>query len=353
MSADRGAELVEQVRAAASAGRVLRIVGGDSKDFLGRATRDGEVLDVGAHRGIVSYEPEELVLTARAGTPLVEIEAALAERGQMLPFEPPHYGPNATLGGTIACNLSGPRRPYVGAARDFVLGVEIINGRGEHLRFGGQVMKNVAGYDISRLMCGALGTLGVLLSVTLKVLPRAAQIVTLRHELSAADAIRTMNARAGQPLPITATAFDGATIYTRLEGAATAVHAAQRKLGGDVHDDANFWSNVREQRHGFFGDARALWRLSVVPTSAPLSPRGKTFTEWNGGLRWLFSDESPESIRAAARAAGGHATLFRGGNRAGEVFEPLSEPLAELHRNLKTAFDPAGVLNRGRMYADV
>jgi glycolate oxidase FAD binding subunit len=350
MEGDYSVELIEQVRAAASAGRRLRIVGGGSKDFLGRVTADKDDLSVADHRGILSYEPEELVVTARAGTPLVEIEAALARREQMLPFEPPHYGANATLGGTVACNLSGPRRPYAGAARDYVLGVDVINGRGEHLRVGGRVMKNVAGYDVSRLMCGAMGTLGVLLSVTLKVLPRPAEAATLRHEMSAADAIRTINIWASKPLPITATTFDGAMLYTRLEGTGTAVRAARRKLGGETHDDESFWNNVREHRHGFFGDARALWRLSVAPTHSPLQLRGKTFIEWNGGLRWLYSDDTPETIRAAARQAGGHATLFRGGDRGGDVFESLPEPLAQLHRNLKAAFDPAGIFNAGRMH---
>ncbi len=353
MNGNQSAELQELVRAAAGAKRTLRIIGGGSKNFLGRATSDDDVLNVAGHRGIVSYEPEELVLTARAGTPLAEIESALAERGQMLPFEPPHYGANATLGGTIACNLSGPRRPFAGAARDYVLGTDIINGRGEALHFGGQVMKNVAGYDVSRLMCGAYGTLGVLLSITLKVLPRTAETLTLRHELGSADAIRMMNARAGQPLPITATAYDGATLYTRLEGTATAVQAARRKLGGDVENDPAFWANVREQRHGYFGDARKLWRLSVAPTAASLNLGGKTFIEWNGGLRWLYSDESPEAIRTAARAAGGHAMLFRGGDEGADNFDPLTEPLATLQRNLKSAFDPAGVFNRGRLFTAI
>jgi glycolate oxidase FAD binding subunit len=351
MNGDHGAELIEQVRTAASGGSALRIVGGGSKDFFGRATPYSNVLDVSVHRGIVGYEPEELVLTARAGTPLVDIEAALAERGQQLPFEPPHYGANATLGGTIACNLSGPRRPFAGAARDFVLGVEIVNGRGEALRFGGQVMKNVAGYDVSRLMCGAMGTLGVLLGVTLKVLPRAAESVTLQHEMSAADALGTVNSWAGRPFPITATAFDGVVLHTRLEGTSTAVQAARRKLGGDLCHDADFWNKLREQRVGFFNTAKPLWRLSVAPTHPPLRLSGKTLYEWNGGLRWLYSDESPETLRAAAREAGGQATLFRGGDRDGDVFEPLAEPLAEFHRRLKAAFDPAGILNPGRLYA--
>ena len=349
MDADHTAALIDAVRAAVAARRTLRIVGGNSKAFLGCSTPAAEILAVAAHRGIVNYEPQELVITARAGTPLTEIKAALIQHGQMLAFEPPHYGAHATLGGTIACNLSGPRRPYAGAARDFVLGVEIINGRGEHLRFGGQVMKNVAGYDVSRLMTGALGTLGVLLTVTLKVLPRAAATLTLRHETSVADALERMNTWAGKPLPISATAFEGTILYTRLEGAETAVRAARLKLGGEIDAQEDYWLSVREQTHGFFHDPRPLWRLALPPASAPLAIHGKYFVEWNGALRWLYSDAPAEKIRAAVTHSGGHATLFRGETR-NEVFHPLAATLAQLHRNLKAAFDPHGIFNPGRMY---
>ena len=351
MDADQTDQLVATVRAAASAHRALRIVGGNSKAFLGRSTPVANILSVAAHCGVVSYEPQELVITARAGTPLTEIESTLAQHGQMLAFEPPHYGATATLGGTIACNLSGPRRPFAGAARDFVLGVELINGRGERLRFGGQVMKNVAGYDISRLMSGAFGTLGVLLNVTLKVLPRATATLTLRHEYSSTDAVERMNAWAGKPLPISATAFDGAALYTRLEGAETALRAARLKLGGEVEPRADYWLSVREHTHGFFRDTRPLWRLALPPASAPLALNGKMFFEWNGALRWFYSDESAEKIRAAIALSGGHATAFRGQARDA-VFHPLAAPLAQLHHNLKAAFDPHRILNPGRMYAE-
>lgn len=351
MDADQTAQLVDTVRSSAARRRALRIVGGNSKVFLGRTTTTSDILSVAAHRGIINYEPQELVITARAGTPLADIEAALAQHGQMLAFEPPHYGTTATLGGTIACNLSGPRRPYAGAARDFVLGVEIINGRGEHLRFGGQVMKNVAGYDVSRLMTGALGTLGVLLNVTLKVLPRATATFTLRHDISFNEAVESMNAWAAKPLPISATAFDGAALYTRLEGTETAVRAARSKLGGELETRDDYWPAAREHTLGFFHDPRPLWRLALPPACMPLAINGKYFVEWNGALRWFYSDEPAEKIRAAVQHSGGHATLFRSEVR-NSVFHPLAAPLAQLHRKLKAAFDPDGVLNPGRMYEE-
>lgn len=351
MDADRTAALVDTVRAAAANHRALRIVGGNSKAFLGRTTAVADILSLAKHCGIVNYEPQELIITARAGTPLSDIEATLAQHGQMLAFEPPHYGAHATLGGTTACNLSGPRRVYTGAARDFVLGVEIINGRGEHLRFGGQVMKNVAGYDVSRLMTGALGTLGVLLNVTLKVLPRPAATLSLRHETSLADAIERMNSWARQPLPISATAFDGAAMYTRLEGTQTALRAARLKLGGEIEARDDYWASVREHTHGFFHDPRPLWRLALPPATPALTINGKYFVEWNGALRWLYSDEPAEKIRAAIEQCAGHATLFRGQAR-NAAFHPLAAPLEQLHRNLKAAFDPHGIFNPGRMYAE-
>lgn len=353
MDVDLATELTERVRAAVSARTPLRIRGDGSKAFLGRTSNAVEELAVAAHTGIINYEPDELIITARAGTPLAAIEAALAQHQQMLPFEPPHYGVGATLGGTIACNLSGPRRACAGAARDFVLGVEIINGHGERLRFGGQVMKNVAGYDVSRLMAGAFGTLGVLLNITLKVLPRPATALTLCHEFNPADAIVAMNRRAGTPLPVTATAFDGATLYTRLEGSDTAVRAARQRLGGEERRDADDWTQVREHTHGFFANTRPLWRLSLAPTHPPLSLHGKTFIEWNGALRWLYSDDAPERIRGSAQQAGGHATLFRNGARDAEIFQPLSPVMLQLHRKLKAAFDPQGIFNPGRMYAEI
>ena len=503
MNQDLTQTLAARVASAQAEGRPLRIQGGGTKTWLGRAVA-GEPLAVVDHRGILSYEPTELVITARAGTPLVEIEAALAERGQWLAFEPPHFsqsqfstshvspgqisygqisyghirtghisaghistadsqgasqgttqGDNplpvdpkdppraATLGGTIACGLSGPARPYAGAARDFVLGVRIINGKGEVLRFGGEVMKNVAGYDLSRLMAGAQGTLGVLLEVSLKVLPRPVAELTLIFELSPAEAIRRFNDWAGQPLTLSAACHDGERAYIRLAGNEAAVRAARLQLGGEVLDDRmlagmamagaaahasaaevatsrgsasgmaanleargvarsadrDFWRGVRELRHPFFQAGSApLWRLSLPPT-APLDPRlGSQFIDWGGAQRWVHSEHP---LWPVAQAAGGHASCY--GLRFGrvaravsvaanldpsldpavstadavnaeqaaravspgsgerepaaipeaEVFQPLPPALLALHRRLKAALDPRGILNPGRIYPEL
>src|SRR5690349_5609331 len=334
--------------------QALRVRGGGTKDFYGGTAR-GDELSTRAYRGIVSYEPTELVITARAGTPLAEIESALREKGQMLAFEPPHFGASATLGGCVAAGLSGPRRAYAGAVRDFVLGVRMLDGKGDDLRFGGQVMKNVAGYDVSRLMAGSLGTLGVLLKVSLKVLPLAPGETTLRLECDESGAVELMSAWAQRPLPITATAYRDHELRVRLSGARVAVDAAARKIGGNVVDPAQaerYWANIREHADPFFSGGEPLWRLSVKPTTPPLSLPGKQLIEWGGALRWLMSGGNPVTIRDAAARAGGHATLFRGGDKSVGVFHPLAPALMKLHRNLKRALDPAGILNPGRLYPD-
>jgi glycolate oxidase FAD binding subunit len=350
---DIGTELQEAVRAAAARGAALHIRGGGTKDFYGRRT-NGQPLDVRKHRGILAHEPTELVITARAGTPLAEIEAALAEENQMLAFEPPRFGATATLGGTIACGLSGPRRPWAGSARDFVLGAKILNGRGEFLRFGGQVMKNVAGFDVSRLMVGALGTLGVLLEISLKVLPRPEAEQTLAFTLSPDRAIAAMNDWARLPLPLSAAAHVGDTLYIRISGAGSALRAARARLGGEpVEKGADLWREINEQQRQFFAGGMPLWRLSVPPATPPLNLPGKWLIDWGGAQRWLKTDAPAADVRRAAETAGGHATLFRGGDRDADVFHPLPPPLAALHRRLKQSFDPAGILNPGRLYAGV
>ena len=356
-SVDLTKGLTEQVRSAAATRRTLAIRGGGTKSFLGRDTRaEGEStpLEVGGHVGILNYQPEELVITARAGTSLQAIEVALAERGQQLPFEPPHFGPGATLGGTIACGLSGPARPYAGAARDLVLGARVLTGRAEVLRFGGEVMKNVAGYDVSRLMTGAYGTLGVMLDLSLKVLPIPAVTRTRVQSCGESDAIGLMNRWAARPLPITATCWDGERLWVRLAGAEQGVSAAAIAIGGDpmeAESADSFWTQkIREQGHGFFGGGMPLWRLSVPSATPALGLTGKQLIEWGGSERWLRSDAPPERIRGAVSAVGGHATLFRGGDRTGQVFHPLPEVLMGLHRQLKAAFDPEGILNPGRLY---
>ncbi len=349
--ADRADELQQAVRRALAQGRPLALTGGGSKGFYG-GEPVGEPLSVSGHTGVVNYEPRELVLTARAGTPLEEIESLLAGEGQMLAFEPPRFGAGATLGGTVACGLSGPRRPWSGAVRDFVLGVRMINGRGERLRFGGEVMKNVAGYDVSRLMCGALGTLGLLLEVSLKVLPRPEAEVTLVQERGEEEAIELMNRWSGEPLPLSAACHDGLHLHVRLSGSPTAVAAARRRLGGDpMEDGERFWESLREQRHPFFQGNKPLWRLSVPAATPPLALPGRQLVDWGGAQRWLVSDVPVEEIRHQAAAVGGSATSFRGGDR-GHAFHPLPAPLKRLQRRIKRAFDPRGIFNPGRLYPE-
>jgi glycolate oxidase FAD binding subunit len=349
---DASTELEERMLQAAAEGMPVDIVGGASKSFLGRTTQS-EPFDVSSHRGIVSYEPTELVITARAGTPLSEIEALLGASGQMLAFEPPHFGATATLGGTIACALSGPRRPYSGAARDFVLGVKVLSGEGRSLTFGGQVIKNVAGYDVSRLMVGAMGTLGVLLEVSLKVLPLPSKTLTLHFPLDAASAIVQMNTWAASPLPLSGAYHDNNGLFVRLSGTAGGVAAAVERLHGDAVEESQRWRDLREHALEHFNTDLPLWRLSVPPATPPLALAGETLMDWGGALRWLKSDAPAEEIRATVAEAGGHAILYRNGDRRGEIHHPLTRPLLALHKRLKASFDPKGVLNPGRMYAEL
>jgi len=375
----------ETVRAAPVAGRRFAIRGGGSKDFYGGAAATGAALtpfDTTAYRGILSYEPTELVITVRAGTPLAEVEATLGEQGQMLACEPPHFGPGATVGGMVACGLSGPRRLAAGAVRDFVLGVRLLDGQGEVLNFGGQVMKNVAGYDVARLLTGSLGTLGVLLEVSLKVLPRPVAEATLMLEAPQGKAIELMNRWGGQPLPVTATAWLDDMLYVRLAGAAAAVRAAAEHLGGErLAAGAAFWASLREQTHPFFASTRGgatdiagpaalvaqsgsdappsgavpLWRLALPTATPPLDLPGNCCLEWGGGQRWLAADGDPHQLRELAARAGGHATLFRRGpvDAGVPAFAPLAPPLQAIHVRLKAAFDPHGLFNPGRLGPDL
>ena len=311
MERDATAELAAHVAQAASAGMPLQVCGSGSKSFYGRAVRAAPLL-LGNHSGVLDYDPQELVLTARAGTPLARIEAALAERGQHLPFEPPHFGPGATLGGTVACGIAGPARASVGPVRDFVLGVRMLTGAGQILNFGGRVMKNVAGFDVTRLMVGACGTLGVLLDISLKVLPRAPEQLTLTFALGAADALARMNDWALGPLPVSATCWVDERLYVRLQGSAAALAQARRRMGGDELDAAEaFWMSIKEHTHPFFRDAQALWRLTVPTESALCSVRGRMLIEWSGAQRWLVPDEARADLHAPSAAAGGFATRFR------------------------------------------
>jgi glycolate oxidase FAD binding subunit len=343
----------ERIRAASSE-HPLRIRGGGSKDFYG-GPLVGEVLDTRHLSGIVSYEPTELVVTARGGTPLAEIETVLAGQGQFLAFEPPSFGDQATIGGVVAAGLSGPRRAAAGAVRDFVLGVRLMDGEARVLNFGGQVMKNVAGYDVSRLIAASLGTLGVILEVSLKVLPRPVTEATLGFALYAAEALETVNIWAGKPLAVSATCWQDKVLTVRLSGARAAVESARQVLGGEVvptpEADA-FWRDLRGQRLAFFAGEEALWRLSLPTVAELLSLPGPQLIEWGGAQRWLRSAVPAADLRAAVAAVGGHATLFRGGSKDVGVFQPLQLPLMNLHRQVKAAFDPRGVLNPGRLYPE-
>jgi glycolate oxidase FAD binding subunit len=346
----------DRVRAAAAGKEPLRIVGGGSKDFYGQEL-EGSIFDTGEYSGIADYDPTELVITARCGTKLTDIESALAESGQMLAFEPPHFGVGATIGGCIAAGLSGPRRPHAGAVRDHMLGVRLLDGRGDDLSFGGRVMKNVAGFDVSRLIAGSLGTLGIILEASVKCVPRPRVETTLAFDLSAADALRKINEWCAQPLPLSASCCYDGTLQVRLSGSESGVGAARRRLGGEeAGDPIALWHSIREQAHEFFHAApdEPLWRLSVRSTAPHADLSGEQLIEWGGALRWLRAepDETGERIRAWATNQGGHATLFRSTNKSAGAFQELTPPLLALHRRLKSALDPAGILNPRRMYPE-
>jgi glycolate oxidase FAD binding subunit len=338
----------ERIRDAAARKAGLRLRGGGTKDFYGNALQ-GDVLDTRGYAGIVAYEPTELVVTARCGTPLGDLESVLAEHQQILPFEPPHFGAGATLGGCIAAGLAGPRRAAAGALRDFVLGVKLLDGRGQALTFGGRVMKNVAGYDVSRLAAGSLGTLGLIAEVSIKLAPRPAAETTLRLEAPQARALELMNRWAGQPLPVSATAWHDGVLSVRLSGAPAAVRAAAAQIGGSAVAN-DYWTALREQHDAFFAGPEPLWRLSLPSTAAPVGIGARQLIEWGGALRWLRSSDDAARIRAVAKELKGHATLFRAADKGAGCFAPLDPVLERVHRALKQAFDPAGIFNPGRLY---
>jgi len=346
--------LQERIRAAAAARRPLLVRAGGSKDFYG-GRLEGELLDVGALSGITHCEPTELVIAARAGTLLTDLERELAAHGQMLAFEPPRFGGRATLGGTVASGLSGPRRAYCGAVRDFVLGVEMIDGRGELLRFGGKVIKNVAGFDVSRLLAGSMGTLGLISEVTLKTVPQPRAQCTLRLEVDQPTALESMAHWGSRSLPLSATSWHDGVLHVRLSGAESAVRAASEALGGEVMSGADeYWESVREQRLEFFAAPGELWRLSLPVHSPPLPVPGSTLIEWGGSLRWLAGPQDGTALRALVARYGGHATLYRAPVKpAASPFQPLTPAMLSLHQRLKAAFDPHGIFNHGRLYPDL
>ncbi len=355
--------LQQQVQAARQAGTALNICGGGSKTFYG-GEPTGQVLDTRGLQGISSYEPSELVVTVRAGTPLLELEAALAEKGQCLPFEPPRFADagavsTATVGGMVAAGLAGPARAAVGGVRDYVLGATLLNGRAELLNFGGTVMKNVAGYDVSRALAGSLGELGVICEVSLKVLPVLPATVTVRLEMAQAAAIQQLNHWGGQPLPLNASAWWDGMLVLRLSGAAAAVQSALGVVGGEVIAEpmaGSFWAGLRDHRDEFFVGAlkavasgASLWRLSVPAVAPPLNLSGEQLLEWGGAQRWLCTTAPAHTLREAAAAAGGHAVLFRSLDKRAGVFAPLKPPMDRIQQRLKAAFDPDGLFNPGRL----
>lgn len=365
--------LIHAVREAAARRTPLAIVGGGTKASRMPAPPGQTALDLRPLSGIVSYEPTELVVSVLGGTPLETVEATLAERGQYLPFEPPRFAPGGTAGGTVAAGLSGPARANVGAVRDYVLGVQMINGQGELLRFGGTVMKNVAGYDVSRLLAGSWGSLGILAEVSLKVLPTPPAEATLALELTQADALEQLHRWGAQPLPLNASVWrldarGHGQLWLRLRGASAAVESACRSIGGErIAPDvaAGFWTSIRDQNHAWFAQrdaALALWRLSL-PQTAPETPHvpgqaGPALIEWHGAQRWVLApQQAGGALRDIARRLGGHATLSIAPEDqfvlANERFEPLSPPLDRIHRRIKEAFDPAGIFNPGPMAAPV
>lgn len=353
------AAMSEQIRSAAADGKPLRVRAGGSKDFYGNTPR-GMVLDPRALRGIVSYEPSELAMAAYCGTPLAEIDATLDAEGQMLAFEPPHFGAGATIGGCIASGLAGPRRASSGythgGVRDFVLGAKLLDGSAQLLSFGGMVMKNVAGYDVARLLAGSLGILGVIVEVSFKVVPKPARQITLRLTMDEPAALRQLNAWGGQPLPISGSVWHADSLHVRLSGSQSAIDAASARLGGEAIDGTaatRLWLELREQSAEFFRGDAPLWRLSLPSCAAPLELEASQLIEWGGALRWIRSTRPAAEIRARAHVLGGHATLFRGGERTQGVFSPLSPALSAIHERLRARFDPRGIFDSGRLYSRV
>ena len=355
--------LAERLREGNAARTPLRLRGGGTKDFYGEAPR-GELLDTRVLAGEANHEPTELVVTAAAGMRLDALEAQLAEHGQCLPFEPPHFGEGSTVGGTVASGLSGPARAHAGSLRDHLLGVSMLSGGGELLHFGGRVIKNVAGYDVSRLLAGSLGILGVIVEVSLKVLPRAEAETTLRFDMKPGEALAALHAWGAQPLPLDASAWWNGNLIVRLRGSSAAVREGELQLGGEPIADAvarPFWVALRDHADPFFIAANeaiehqdaALWRLSLPPTAPLLALAGDELIEWHGGQRWLATALPAAQVRDAAAAVGGHATLFRGRDKSAGVFAPLSPPLRLIHERLKHAFDPNGILNPGRLYPNL
>ncbi len=346
-------KIKERILDAIEHGEPLKIVGGNSKVFLGRCTA-GTPVEMTDYTGIISYEPTELFITARAGTLLSDIKKELAEHRQMLPFEPAEVTGKTTIGGVVATGLSGPRRPYTGSVRDYVLGIRCLNGLGKEMSFGGQVIKNVAGYDLSRLMTGAFGTLGIIIETSLKVLPIPELELTGFKAMSIQKALEVMHELSAKPIPLSATCYDGDLLFIRLSGNEKVVKETLRKFDLEEYKKGNqFWNELRDYKSLIFNTGKPIWRLSVPSTSDLKLEDDKYLIDWGGAQYWLASERPANKLFTMARELGGSALLFRGGDRNGNVFQPLSNELLKLHQGLKQAFDPHRILNPGKMYTSL
>lgn len=344
-------ELQQQVLDAVERAEPLCIVAGNSKRHLGRDPV-GRVIELGDYAGVVDYEPTELVITVRAGTRITDLQAVLAEQQQTLACDPPVFDGRATVGGTLACCQSGPARPWVGSIRDQVLGVRLINGKGEQLRFGGQVMKNVAGYDLSRLQAGAMGAFGLLTEVSLRVLPKPRSSITVTRSLDADEAVQAMSVIGKTPAPLSGAAWHAGKLYLRLSGEDPVVEAAAAHLEGErLVNDGAFWESLRDQTLPWFMSANNLWRFSVRASSPHALPQEDWLLDWGGAQRWLSGDHDHDELQQLASDLRGEVTRIRGGDREAERLPTVSPGKRTLLTRIKQAFDPAGVFNPGRLYS--
>lgn len=359
---DVSQQLIDQVKTAIADKTSVRIQGGGTKSGLGRAVDSTtQLISTSEHSGVVQYKPVELIMTVRGGTTLAEIDSELAKNKQMLACDPRRFGGQATIAGSLAANQSGHARPWFGSLRDHVLGIKLINGQAEHCRFGGQVMKNVAGYDVARLQAGAMGAFGLISEVSFKVLPKPEMCVSMSLETGASEAIALMNKLSGTSKPITAVSWVDGTVYFRLEGPSKAVEATtkqwQSKHGLAILDDSTasiLWESLREHEHDFFAGTekeKSLWKFSVNAAADHISQDAAWAFDWCGSQRWLVGEFSLEELAEHAYKMGGEVQLYSGGDRQQELSIPRSAAVKQLMQNLKNSFDPENIFNSGRLYS--
>jgi glycolate dehydrogenase FAD-binding subunit len=345
--------LKEQVLTAINEANPLKIIGGNSKAFLGRQI-EGTTIDMSDYSGVVSYEPTELYISVKAGTLLSDVKKVLSEQNQMLAFEPPQINEKTTIGGIVATGLSGPRRPYSGSVRDFVLGIKCINGLAKDLSFGGQVMKNVAGYDLSRLLTGSYGTLGIIHEVTFKVLPLPEFELTGSIAIDRLAALKLMSELSTKPNPVSAVSYDGENLFVRFSGNEKTVNDSLKEFNLEkTKRGEEYWDNLCHYKHSVFNQDKPIWRLSV-PQIAQIDLKDEEcLIDWAGSQYWLASNRSADEIFSMAAEQGGSAMLFRGGDQEGAVFQPLSKTMFKFQQQVKQAFDPHYVLNPGKLYKEL